>query len=525
MKIVPRSLRWRLQLWYGAWLAAVLTAFTASAFALVRDSRLRRIDAEIERRMVALGAVFRPPLRDALRPPGPEGRPWFRPGERRPAAEGRSPEEAGAVSGGGPAGGRRPGEPPFFAPPAGAMEALEASLFSQDGPDRFYYRILGHDRFGERRSAGAPPDVPRPAPPPMDFVVRQTAEVREHVRRLRGGTLTLTVGKYIGPDLAELRRLSWILSAAAAGIWALGGGGGAWIAARAIRPVETIGHTAQRIAAGDLSRRIPVAETDTELGRLAEVLNATFDRLCEALARQTRFTADASHELRTPVSVILSQVESVLARPRPAEEYREALEACMRAARRLRHLVESLLTLARFDSGAPAGERERVELDGVAAEALALLRPLASERRLELVADLAPTACVGRRDQLLQMAVNLVSNAIHYNRPRGRVEVRTWTDGDARLEVRDNGIGIRSEDLPHIFERFFRADPARGAADGRAGLGLAITRTIVEAHGGQVEVESREGEGSRFTVRLPSHPEPLAPDDAGNDTRIEKTNR
>ncbi|MBU4459950.1 MAG: HAMP domain-containing histidine kinase, partial [Verrucomicrobia bacterium] len=315
----------------------------------------------------------------------------------------------------------------------------------------------------------------------------------------------IVVGRSVAPDLAELRRLALWLGACAAGVLALGLAGGWWVATRAIRPIDAISAAAQKIAAGDLAERIDAGDTGSELGRLAQVLNATFDRLGEAFARQAQFTADASHELRTPVAVILAQTETILARERQPGEYREALEACRRAARRLRHLTESLLTLARLDSGAPAERPDPVALDRVTAEAVDLLRPLATERSICLDADLAAAPCAGHADRLAQVAANLVANAIHYNRPGGEVSVRTAVeDGAAVLAVRDTGTGIAAADLPHIFERFYRADASRARAEGRSGLGLAIAKAIVESHGGTIAVESREGEGSTFTVRIPA---------------------
>jgi len=280
--------------------------------------------------------------------------------------------------------------------------------------------------------------------------------------------------------------------------------GGWWLATRAIRPIETISATAQKITAGNLAERVPLSETDSELGQLAQVLNTSFDRLQAALARQAQFTADASHELRTPVSVILSQTQTVLARERSAGEYRESLEACQRAAQRMRQLIESLLVLARLDSGELSACSEPCALERLTSEALGLLEPLAVEHHVTLHAQLIPAPCAGDAEQLGRLVTNLVTNAIFYNRPGGEVRVETQTDEETvTLIVSDTGDGIAAEDQPHIFERFFRADKSRSRARGRAGLGLAIAKTIVEAHRGTIHVSSEPGKGSTFTVRLP----------------------
>ena len=279
----------------------------------------------------------------------------------------------------------------------------------------------------------------------------------------------------------------------------------AWWTARALRPIADISATAARISTGDLAQRIHTADTDSELGQLAGVLNDTFAHLQAAFARQAQFTADAAHELRTPVSVVLTQTQTALARERPAEEYRESLAACQRAAQRMRRLMDSLLMLARLDADDAGAMRGPCNLDRVAGETVDLLRPLAQAQSVNIETDLAPTPCVGNADQLTQVVSNLVSNAIHYNRAGGSVRVKVAAEsGAALLSVADTGLGIAAEDVPHVFERFYRADKSRSSANGHAGLGLAIVKAIVEVHGGSIEVASELGKGSTFTVRLPA---------------------
>ena len=203
--------------------------------------------------------------------------------------------------------------------------------------------------------------------------------------------------------------------------------------------------------------------------------------------------------------MVLTQTQTALARERPAAEYRESLAACQRAAQRMRRLTESLLTLARLDSGEATASREPCDLDRVTRDAIELLRPLAQEQSIALEVEATPTRCVGNAEQLGQVVTNLVSNAIAYNRPGGSVRVKVTSEpGAAVLAVCDTGQGIAPEDLPHIFERFYRADKARSSAAGRTGLGLAITQAIVEAHSGTIEVATELGKGSTFTVRLPA---------------------
>jgi heavy metal sensor kinase len=318
-----------------------------------------------------------------------------------------------------------------------------------------------------------------------------------------GGDVLL-VGRSLAQDLKDMQALALRLVGAGAGVLLLGLAGGWWLATRAIRPIEDIGATALKIAAGDLSQRINVADTDSELGRLASVLNSTFSRLEAAFAHQARFTSDASHELRTPVSVVLTQTQSALAREREPAEYRQALEACQRAAQRMRKLTQSLLALARLDAGQDPMRREAFDLARVTRECVEMVRPLAAERGVELVCDLPAMPCPGDAERISQVATNLLSNAIQFNHPGGQVRVSTRAEnGVAVLTVADTGQGIPAQDLPHIFERFYRVEQSRSAAQGGTGLGLAISKAIVDAHSGTIGVSSQPGAGSTFSVKLP----------------------
>jgi heavy metal sensor kinase len=314
------------------------------------------------------------------------------------------------------------------------------------------------------------------------------------------------VGRDISDELAGMRRFAWLLASAGAVVSLLGLAGGWWVSTRALSPIAAISAAAAKISTGDLAQRIQTADTSSELGNLARVLNDTFARLQASFERQAQFTADASHELRTPVSVVLTQTQSALARERPAAEYRESLAACQRAAQRMRRLTESLLTLARLDSGEATTTREPCDLDRLACEAAELLRPIAEEQRVTLEFESTPTRCEGNAEQLGQVVTNLVSNAIGYNRPGGSVRVKVAAEsGAAVLTVTDTGQGIAPEDLPHVFERFYRADNSRNRrTGGGAGLGLAICKAIADAHHATLEVASTQGQGSTFALRIPA---------------------
>jgi heavy metal sensor kinase len=265
------------------------------------------------------------------------------------------------------------------------------------------------------------------------------------------------------------------------------------------RPVAHMSATAAAISASALTGRIDTSKAAGELRQLAETLNAAFDRLQATLEQQTRFTADASHELRTPLAILVSQIELALRKDRSAAEYRETIETCHRAALRMKSVVESLLTLARADAKELAIARERVDLKPLVEESVALLRPMAADQNVTVGVVAEPCEVAGDRERLRDVVMNLVTNAIRYNRPNGRVDVALK---GGVLTVADTGVGIPERDRPHIFERFYRVDKARSREIGGTGLGLAITKWIVEAHGGSIAFTSREGEGTTFTVRF-----------------------
>jgi len=311
------------------------------------------------------------------------------------------------------------------------------------------------------------------------------------------------VGRNVAPELKELRFIALTLTGVGVGILLLGLSVGGLLVSRAIKPISEISTTAVKIAAGDLSQRINVAEAESELGELAAVLNSTFARLETAFAQQKQFAADAAHELRTPVSVMLTQTQTALNRERDAAGYKQTVEACQRAAQRMRKLIESLLALARFDAGQEVLMRQRFDFSKMIAECAELVQPLAEERGVKLIAELAPFQITGDAERLAQVVTNLLTNAIQYNKPAGEVRVKIESQNQlAVLTIADTGQGIAPEDLPRVFGRFFRADISRTGA-GNAGLGLAISKAIVEAHGGNLEVASEQKVGTTFTVRLP----------------------
>ncbi len=282
--------------------------------------------------------------------------------------------------------------------------------------------------------------------------------------------------------------------------------GSYWLAARAFAPIQRLAATARAIKAGDLRSRVTVPTARDEVQYLALTLNEMIDSLDQAFSRQRRFVADASHELRTPVAVIRNKTDVALLGASTQQDYVTVLQGINAEAERLGNLISDLLALARGDEGRTQFERESVRLDLLAGAVAANGEPLAAERAITLeVQAPRPVTILGDEARLIQVVMNLLENAVHYTHPGGRVTVVVEArKNQARLAVRDTGIGIEPEHLPHIFERFYRADPARRHRGGSSsGLGLSIVEWVVRAHGGAVAVESQLGQGSCFTVTLP----------------------
>ncbi|HVP11265.1 MAG TPA: heavy metal sensor histidine kinase [Phycisphaerae bacterium] len=282
--------------------------------------------------------------------------------------------------------------------------------------------------------------------------------------------------------------------------------GGYVLARRSLRPVERITQTAKEIGARDLSRRIALSGSGDELDRLAETLNGMLGRIEGHVQRMQQFTADASHELRSPLAALRGGAEVALSRPRSAEELRTVLEESMEHYSRLSRIAEDLLILARADVGQLPLARDWIRLDQAAADVVDLYTPLAQDRGIHLgLADGPAVKISADGARIRQLLGNLIDNAVKYGGTGCHINVTvTQMDASAIVVVADDGPGIAAEDLPHLFNRFYRAERSRSSrAAGGAGLGLPICRTIAELHGGDIRIESRPDQGTTVTVSLP----------------------
>jgi len=455
MKIF-NSIKWRLQLWYGLILVLVLAGFGIIALQLQYERQMSLLNAELEFRFQKVVSALHP------HPPPPDQR-----SDEFPPQDLRSRE--------------------FHLPP----EAQ--ALFDSDDPHHFYF-IIWDDNEDKKiaQSTNA-----------LIFSRPNHLYQFGFTRRLPSGEM-VSIECCNVPELHELKVAAWKLAGAGVVILIFGLAVGGWLVSHAIRPINSISDAAVKISAGDLSQRINVAETESELGKLAAVLNSTFARLEAAFAQQKQFASDAAHELRTPVSVILTQTQTALNREREAKDYKETIEACQRAAQRMKRLISALLELARFDAGQEHVKRKQLDLTQTVHDCVEMIRPIAEEHGLKLISEFSPVEITGDSERLTQVVTNLLMNAIQYNKPRGEIRVKLESkNGLAILTVADTGQGISHLDLPHVFKRFYRGDKSRTGAS-NTGLGLAICKATVEAHGGTIEVASQEEVGTTFTIRLPS---------------------
>lgn len=512
----PHSIRWRLQIWLGILLVGLLAAFGVVAWQMEKAQRVGRLDEELKQRAAALGVAvrgggggggrseppdFRPGPDDDFAPGGRPSRPPSKPPRER-SGRGRPPDDFFGD-------GDFDDAPLDPGSPRPIPEEVE-KLFRDFKAEGYYYAMWTGPSKRIQRSDLAPREIPLPKREERDTQTRfrNRDGMREAYHFTELGECVLA-GRPLGSDLEGMRPFALRLALSGLGILALGLGGGWWLTTRSIRPIEQIAGTARRISEGNLAERIPVDHPGSELGQLATVLNTTFARLEDSFAQQKRFTADASHELRTPLSVLIAETQGALSRDRSAEDYREALAGNLETARQMKRLAEALLELARLDAGEDGIAPVPVDLSDVAARVIGRLQPLAEQKVVTLQCEGDSVSVEGSPERMALVISNLVENAIHHGRAGGSVVVKVRTQGaEAIVSVADDGPGIAADDLPHVFERFYRADKSRTGSDGRYGLGLAICRGLLEADGGRIGASSPPGQGATFTITLPLRKNP-----------------
>jgi signal transduction histidine kinase len=353
-------------------------------------------------------------------------------------------------------------------------------------------------------------------------------------RLTRVGDLVLYVKSFAGPDGRRItvesgqsadqvvtaeRRLMLLLMFALPLLLIFAAGGGYALVRRALSPVESMIEAAEALTFNSPRNRLPLAGTGDRIDALGRTLNRMLERLDRAYQQASRFSADAAHELRTPLAIMRGELELLAAQPALPDYLQRAIGNVLGEAVRLSQIVDSLIAMSQMESVSGKRAHRPVDLRALAAETIDQIRLLADEKNIAIVGPSGASAvAAGDRDRLKQVLVNLLDNAVKYSDPGGRISVGTFESGDmAVLEVADTGVGIPAEHLPHIFNRFFRVDADRGEIG--AGLGLAIVRSICSAHGGAVEAESLAGRGSVFRVTLPRATEALILGDAEANVR------
>jgi signal transduction histidine kinase len=478
------SLAARLSTFFLLALAVVLAGFSVSLYLLARSYLTERVDERLRAALNTLRATTE--IEDGLvewegesrltalgRDDGPDDVRWqAQDGRGRPIPGGRSPNLGGADLWPG-------GLPPLDDDGPGVREV------ERDGETwRLTWRVVRGER-PEAITDGKP---------------------------LRYGAVVLTAGLSLGPPRGTLRALAATLVGLSAAVWLVAALAGRRLCRRALAPVARMADAARTMGAADLGRRLPAAGTDDELEDLRRAFDDLLDRLQEAFERQRRFTGDASHQLRTPLTALLGQVEVALRRDRPAEDYRQALDRARAQAVHLRAVVESLLFLARADLDAELPGLEVLDLAEWLPRHLSGWAGHARAADLRLEAPGGGGHLVRAQPVLLgQLLDNLLDNALGYSQPGAPVVVTLSTAADeVSVAVRDAGPGLAAEDLARVFEPFFRTTEARRQGRAGVGLGLAVAQRIARTFGGALVADSIVGRGSTFTLFLPAAPAPGA---------------
>ncbi len=459
----PRSVRVRLTLWHLVALAIVLALYAGGVFAFVRHTLVADLDRQLHEDFDRAEDSFR-----------------------------RNPD--GTLSSVVVDSDRDTTDPEAAQGPWTCVWALDGRPLYRDplapGPVTMLSRV----------SPAAPPDL-------QSVRAQGGAWFRQitGTQDVAGGKAIVRVGRSEERQRRELRRLVAILGLGLPLACAFAGLGGYLVARRALAPVDRMANAARQITAARLGDRLPVDNPGDELGHLASVFNDTFSRLEASFNQLRRFTADASHEMRTPLTAIRAVGEVGLREPRTEHAYREVIGSMLEEADRLNRLVESLLTLARAEGGRARLTRERIDLSALAREVADHLSVLAEDKRQAVVIEAPdPVFVLADRVVLRQAVINLLDNAIKYSPAQGEIRV-TVAGGPAHatLAVQDCGPGIAPEHVEKIFDRFYRIEKSRSREVGGAGLGLSIARWAVEAHGGRIEVAPAQPGGSLFRIVLP----------------------
>lgn len=451
----PLSMRTRLTLWYSLALAAALFLFAGALWLSMWRSLHQNITSTLTERMRSTETF----LRDELADPNVD-----------------LPRELAEYS-----------------------QAFPFGTFIQITGVREFPSYTSNPAFPWSRVTGAPPASGKLSWRGQSFQFLQRSLTIHHAP----WRVTFAVSLRSVDDL--LARLRWLIFALAPLVVLLDPLAGAWLSRRALRPVDQITAAARQIGIQNLSERLDVPPTGDELERLASTWNSMLSRLEDAVLRLSRFTSDASHELRTPLAVIRATAEIALRKSRSPESYRSALEQVVRESERLTALIEDLLFLARCDNQDFDLPKEQLSLSDLIHEVYSTMHPVAEAHGVRLLITLAQnTSIVGNPSAIRRLFLILVDNAVKYCAPGGLVDLTAHVEDNlVRFSVKDQGPGIPQQELPFVFQRFYRGADARVHPSSGFGLGLALAQGIAELHRSRIEVSSTPGRGSVFSVVFP----------------------
>jgi two-component system OmpR family sensor kinase len=477
------TLRARLTLWYSVVLALLLLLFSLTSYFLFSRAENHRTDADLAELANSFLVTFLDELKDPDKPGGLQA------AARQAMLEHHVRGDIVLIV---DAAGNIPASSTELIPSSAPANSIASRAVASSGFQSFVTEASQSDRSyrsisGEKGGFRA-------------YATRFSADGQSW-------SLVILRSRHAQQEMLEQIRVAfaWLIPLGVL----LAGCGGYFLARRSLAPVAAMGQQAQLIGAANLHERLEVRNANDELGRLARTFNELLDRLDRSFERQRRFISDASHELRTPVSILRGEAEVALSQlSRSPEEYRESLAVLHEEAQRLARIVEDLFTLTRADAGEYRLAQSDFYLDELAADCVRATRALAQAKSITLAA-VTPEEMPLRADEnlLRRMILNLLDNAIKYTAAGGNVSVTCASVPDGyELSVTDSGPGIPAEMQSRVFERFFRANRARSRSgvDGGAGLGLSIARWIAEAHLGRIELVRSDATGSKFTVQIPT---------------------
>lgn len=450
------SIRWKLTLWYGSVLAVVLAAFGTIVFVMMRHHLLQRIDQGLHEELSDV-------LSEIKRARSPEGlKEWL---QRR------------------------------FAEHAG----FDFQITRENGERYFFNSRLADQAWP------LPTRLSESHLPSFETIpIRSKGAWRIVEIRVQGpdGPLMVQVGRSLAALEHELSELLMTFLIAGPLTLLVAICGGYFLACQVLQPMQVITRSAKSISADRLSERIDIANPDDELGELAQTLNQMIERLERSFTEMQRFTADAAHELRTPLAIIRSEAEIALRLPRSSDEYCDVLGNLLEDTNRLSTLADELLFLSRYDAGVSVPGCEAVEIHALLLDVVNNMKPVAHGKEVSISLIENAECHVTADRQILRVFYNLIDNAIKNTEPAGRITVSSRAiKNEVTIRVSDSGCGIAAEHLPRIFDRFYRVDPSRTTTG--AGLGLAICQCIVRSCGGTIRAESIVGQGTSFIVSLP----------------------